>query len=65
MPSTVISNFFYDSQRRVLKIVFVTGLVYEYKNVPGKIYQDMKASGSKGIYFNRYIKGKFEFEKVE
>lgn len=65
MPSTVISNFFYDSQRRVLKIVFVTGLVYEYKNVPEKIYQDMKASGSKGIYFNRHIKGKFEFEKVE
>lgn len=65
MPSTVISNFFYDADRSVLKIVFVTGLVYEYKNVPKKIYQAMKASRSKGIYFNRYIKGKFEFEKVE
>ena len=65
MPSTVISNFFYDAERRVLKIVFVSGMVYEYKNVPEKVYRAMKVSGSKGIYFNRKIKGKFEFDKVE
>ena len=65
MPSIVISNFFYNADRRALKIVFVSGMVYEYKNVPEKIYHAMKSSGSKGIYFNRHIKGKFEFEKVE
>ncbi len=65
MPSTVISNFYYDADSRILKIVFVTGMVYEYKNVPETIYQAMKISRSKGIYFNRYIKGKYEFEKTE
>ena len=49
----------------MLKIVFVSGIVYEYKNVPEKVYRAMKVSGSKGIYFNRKIKGKFEFDKVE
>lgn len=65
MPSTVILNFFYDEETRTLKIVFVSGIVYEYKNVPAKVYQAMKMSEAKGIYFNRHIKGKFEFEKVE
>jgi len=64
MPSTVISKFFYDADNRMLKIVFVSGIVYEYKNVPEKVYEEMKASGAKGIYFNQYIKGKFEFKKV-
>ena len=35
-----------------------------HKNVPAKVYEEMKASGSKGIYFNQHIKGKFEFEKA-
>ena len=65
MPSTVISNFFYDADRLILKIVFVSGIVYEYKNVPEKLYKAMKASGSKGVYFNQHIKGKFEFEKAD
>lgn len=65
MPSTVISGFFYNAKSRVLKIVFVSGLIYEYKNVPESIYNAMKASRSKGIYFNQHIKGKFEFEKAE
>ena len=65
MPSTVISKFFYDEDSHILKIVFVSGMIYEYKNVPVKVYEAMKASGSKGIYFNQHIKGKFEFAKAE
>ena len=56
MPSTVISKFFYDAENRMLKIAFVSGIVYEYKNVPEKVYEEMKASGAKGIYLNQYIK---------
>ena len=28
MPSTVISKFFYDADSHILKIVFVSGIVY-------------------------------------
>ncbi|MBV9961344.1 MAG: KTSC domain-containing protein [Parafilimonas sp.] len=64
MPSTVIASFHYNVETNVLTIVFVSGIVYHYKNVPEKIYKNMKNSTSKGIYFNRNIKDKFEFEKV-
>lgn len=65
MPSTVISSFFYNADARILKIVFVSGMVYNYKNVPKGIYEALQQSTSKGIYFNRNIRGKYEFEKVE
>ncbi len=65
MPSSVISTLRYNSKTTTLRIIFVTGMIYDYKNVPHKIYQAMKTSDSKGIYFNLHIKGKYEFKKVE
>jgi hypothetical protein len=64
MPSTVIASFSYNEETSKLTIVFVSGMVYQYKNVPAKIYQDMKGSRSKGSYFNLHIKDRFEFEKI-
>ncbi|QDW24613.1 KTSC domain-containing protein [Pedobacter sp. KBS0701] len=65
MPSSVIKYFSYDTATETLKIIFVTGMVYLYKNVPGKIYEMLKASGSKGRYFNSKIKDKYKFQKLE
>jgi len=65
MPSSVINHFNYDEKSHKLLITFVTGLVYEYKNVPAEIYQMLKISGSKGRYFNHFIKDKFKFTKIE
>jgi KTSC domain len=65
MPSTVVSAFHYEAISHKLRVIFITGKVYDYKDVPSKIYQAMKSSSSKGIYFNKYIKGKYEFEKIE
>ena len=64
MPSSVILHTNYNTDANTLKITFVSGLVYEYKNVPEKIYNAMITSTSKGIYFNRHIKGQYEFKKV-
>ena len=64
MPSSVILHASYNKYTAILKITFVSGLVYEYKNVPEKIYNAMITSASKGIYFNRHIKGQYEFNKV-
>jgi hypothetical protein len=46
-------------------VEFVSGLVYEYKSVPKKLYEQMKASLSKGKFLNEFIKGKFLFEKID
>ena len=55
----------YNKDRQVLRVRFVSGLIYEYKKVPEKIYRAMKSSGSKGTFLNQYIKGHYEFEKVD
>jgi len=65
MPSSVIAAMHYDPGSATLRIIYVSGMVYDYKNVPEKIYKAMKSAGSKGTYLNRYIKGNYEFEKVK
>ncbi len=63
MPSSVISHFHYNEKLQTLTIVFVTEMVYRYQNVPKEVYQKLKISGSKGRYFNHFIKDKFDFVK--
>lgn len=65
MPSSVISGIEYDPGSGTLRITFVSGMIYNYKNVPGTIYHALKTSGAKGIFLNQYIKGKYPFEKIK
>ena len=65
MPSTVISAINYDAETSTLKIIFVTGKVYDYKNVPEEVYQALRASTSKGTYFNQHIRDQYQFEKIK
>lgn len=64
MPSSVVAAMKYDSHAAKLRVIFVSGKVYDYKNVPEDVYHAMKASGSKGTFLNTEIKGKYEFEEV-
>ena len=65
MPSSVILNYEYDPDKETLRVRFVSGLLYEYKDVPASIYKAMKKALSKGTYLNRFIKGHYDFEKIE
>ncbi len=65
MPSTVISTMSYDAAIATLRIIFVSGMIYDYKNVPEEVYNALKTSGAKGIYLNQHIKGKYPFEKIK
>jgi hypothetical protein len=64
MPSTVISSYHYDQNREMLKIIFVSGMVYHYKKVPADVFNDFKSSFSKGAHFNQHIKNNYESEKM-
>jgi hypothetical protein len=64
MPSSVIDHFKYLPDTEILRVTFISGSVYVYKGVPQRIYDQIKAARSKGKYLNRYIKGRFPFEKV-
>ena len=65
MPSSVISTINYNADKATLRITFVSGLVYDYKNVPEEVYVALKTSGAKGIYLNQHIKGRYQFEKIK
>lgn len=64
MPSTVIANMEYDPGAATLRVVFVSGTVYVYKDVPEAVFLAMKTSGAKGVYLNKHIKGKYRYEKI-
>lgn len=64
MPSSVVSAIKYDAQSETLRVIFVSGMVYDYKEVPEEIYIEMEMSKSKGTYLNNYIKGHYTFEKI-
>jgi hypothetical protein len=64
MPSTVVAHMDYNAEEHKLRITFVSGLVYNYLDVPEMMYERMKSAKSKGTFLNRHIKGKYNFEKV-
>jgi len=64
VPSSVIASFQYDRTSNKLEIKFVSGVKYIYSGVPAIIYDELKKSRSKGIYFNQKIKDKYDFERI-
>jgi hypothetical protein len=65
MPSSVVAAIRYDAKVSTLRVVYVSGAVYDYKEVPEKIYNEMKTASSKGEFLNKNIKPNYEFEKIK
>jgi hypothetical protein len=64
MPSSVVASMKYMPERLTLRIIYVSGMIYDYQNVPPEVYAEMRASGSKGKFLNERIKGHYRFVKV-
>jgi hypothetical protein len=64
MPSTAIADFEYDDGQKLLRITFVTGRVYEYEDVPPAVAAEFRNAGSRGAYFNRNIRGAYDYREV-
>jgi len=65
MPSSVVAGITYNNLSHTLRVIYVSGMICDYKDVPEKIYTAMKTSLSKGIFLNKYIKGRYEFDKLQ
>ncbi|MEH6663594.1 MAG: KTSC domain-containing protein [Brevundimonas sp.] len=65
MPSSVIRRFHYDEAARRLRIVFVSGDVYEYDGVPPEVIADFRAAPSRGRFFGPNIRDRYVFRRVE
>ena len=60
MPSSVIRSFDYRPEAEELLITFTTGRIYLYANVPAAVAEQFRAAFAKGIFFNRYIRDRFD-----
>lgn len=54
----------YDANTQLLTISFIKSGIYEFYSVPASIHSDLMNAYSKGTYFDRNIKGRFQYKKI-
>lgn len=62
--SSNLQRFGFTEGQDVLSVQFKNGSTYDYYKVPRAVYEEMKASNSKGQFLAHRIKGTFQFSKV-
>lgn len=62
--SSNIAEVGYDSNSMTLEIVFHSGGVYQYFDVPESEYHGLMQAGSKGQYFHTNIKDNYRYAKL-
>jgi len=66
LNSSLIKSYDYNSDSKVLKISFVDNaeVAYDFEGVPEPLFQEFRASNSKGRFFNSSIRGRFPATKA-
>ena len=59
--STLLASMSYEAGAALLQLEFRDGSLYRYFGVPADIYEGLLAANSKGVYFNRRIRGSFQY----
>ena len=54
----------YDPPTQTLEVFFKSGGIYQYFDVPERIYEDLKKAESPGGYLNREIRGRYRYARV-
>ena len=54
----------YECKRSMLQVEFIAGPVYQYQNVPEKMYRDFLGASSHGTFFEDNIKGHYPYRKI-
>jgi hypothetical protein len=65
MPSTIIRRFDYRPETRELVVLFTTGRLYVYRDVPPETAEAFRGAFAKGRYFNARIRGRYSYEECE
>jgi KTSC domain len=61
VESTAIQAMEYNPASRQLRVTFPGGNAYKYYDVPRSVYEGFLDAKSKGLYFNRYIRDRYDF----
>jgi hypothetical protein len=64
VSSSNLKSVGYDQGSNTLEIEFHGGRVYQYYNVPKRIYQGLMAASSHGKYHHRRIKDSYRYSRI-
>ena len=64
VKSRILRSVGYDDSIRALEIEFQNGLVYQFLDVPPKVYADLMHSGEIGKYFTDKVRTRFRTKQV-
>jgi hypothetical protein len=65
LDSTTLAAAAYDDRRVTLELDFWDGTRYAYSGVTPTLYRDLLRATSKGSFFNRHIRGRFPYIKMD
>lgn len=64
VESTNIKSVGYDVDTKTLEVEFLTGAVYQYRDVPPEKYQELLEAESVGKYFYAQVRAKGYFASL-
>jgi hypothetical protein len=64
VESSVIARIGYNASSATLHVEFKSGRLYQYFNVPVRVYESLKNAASVGSYFNNRIRPKYECAEI-
>ena len=62
--SICVADLTYDAERQVATCVFQERGTYDYFDMSPDVFAEWNNSGSRGTYFNLYVRQQFQFERV-
>lgn len=63
ITSSVLSSVAY-SDHAVLEVEFRNGALYRYFAVPRSVFAALLAADSKGSWFNRHVRNRFRYQRL-
>lgn len=64
VASTNIRSMGYDKETQTLEVEFQSGSVYQYYGVPEHLAAELEHAGSKGQFFQTYIRNQYPYSRV-
>ena len=65
VESTTLKMVAYDAEHQILHLEFRDRRAYRYFEVPVDVYQSLIGASSKGGFFNRLVRGRFAYARIE
>ncbi len=65
VESTMFHAIGYDPDLRVLEVIFNSGGIYLYRDVPADVYDHLMSAESKGEYFHEVVRDRYPHWTLE